>query len=206
MRIGIISDIHGNVSGLEQALEAMGQVDEILCAGDLVYQYRFSNEVIEIVRSLGVKCVRGNHEDIIISHHGANLRASGTIKPENLRYITNLPIRFEEQIDGKKFYMVHGSPWDPLREYVMPQDRRIEQMKEIDADVVVMGHTHFPMVRKVGKVLVINPGSCGDPRDHSYGLRLTFAVLDTETGEAEIRVIEEAEGPSTEGLALFTGV
>lgn len=193
MRIGIVSDVHCNLRGLELAIEGMGEVDHILCAGDLVYQYRFSNEVIELARRLRIKSVLGNHEAIILSRYGERMRSSGVIKPENMEFLTNLPICLEEQLDGKKFYVVHGSPWEPLREYLMPDDRKIERLKDIDADVVVLGHTHFAMIRQVGNVTVINPGSCGDPRDYNYGLRLTYAVMDTVTGEAKIEVIETPE-------------
>ena len=45
MRIGIVSDIHGNMAGLLRAVELMGEVDELLCLGDSIYDYRFSNDV-----------------------------------------------------------------------------------------------------------------------------------------------------------------
>ena len=51
MRLGIVSDIHCNIDALKLALERMGRVDELLCAGDAFYEYRFSNEVIELLRS-----------------------------------------------------------------------------------------------------------------------------------------------------------
>ena len=50
MRLGIISDIHCNHEALRIALDRMGPVDELLCAGDAVYQFRFSNEVMRILR------------------------------------------------------------------------------------------------------------------------------------------------------------
>ena len=50
MRLGIISDVHCNHEALRIALDRMGPVDELLCAGDAVYQFRFSNEVMGILR------------------------------------------------------------------------------------------------------------------------------------------------------------
>ena len=55
MRIGIVSDIHCNHEALRVALERMGDVDELLCAGDSVYQFRFSNEVMALLRERGAR-------------------------------------------------------------------------------------------------------------------------------------------------------
>ena len=51
----------------------------------------------------------------------------------------------------------------------------------LDARFVLYGHTHMQVARRVGDVLVVNPGSAGDARDHANGRRLSFAVLDTDT-------------------------
>jgi len=53
---------------------------------------------------------------------------------------------------------------------------------------VLYGHTHAQVVRRFGRVLVINPGSAGDARDHRNGRRLSCAVLDTVS--EEVRVID----------------
>ena len=45
---------------------------------------------------------------------------------------------------------------------------------------MLYGHTHMQVAERVGGVLVVNPGSAGDARDHANGRRLSFAVLDTE--------------------------
>ena len=43
VRLGIVSDIHSNAAGLQQALDLMGYIDELLCLGDAIFEYRFSN-------------------------------------------------------------------------------------------------------------------------------------------------------------------
>ena len=53
MRIGLVSDVHCNAPGLEAALVQLGTLDLLLCAGDIVLQYRFSDEVIAL-QSAGV--------------------------------------------------------------------------------------------------------------------------------------------------------
>ena len=50
-------------------------------------------------------------------------------------------------------------------------------------DYIVIGHTHMQMAQRVGRALLINPGSAGDARDHRNGQRLSYAVLDTSTDE-----------------------
>ena len=51
MKVGIVSDIHCNAAGLAQALALMGDIDELICLGDSIYEYRFSNEVVRILRA-----------------------------------------------------------------------------------------------------------------------------------------------------------
>ena len=46
LKVGIVSDLHCNLEGLDLALQAMGDVDELLCLGDSIFEYRFSNEVV----------------------------------------------------------------------------------------------------------------------------------------------------------------
>ena len=67
MRLGIVSDVHCNADGLRLAIEHMGPIDELLCAGDIVYQYRFGNDVIEVLREYGARNVLGNHDVTLLS-------------------------------------------------------------------------------------------------------------------------------------------
>ncbi len=60
MRIGIVSDIHGNINGLDTALERMGSVDQVWCAGDAFDQYRFSNEVVGRLREIRARYILGS--------------------------------------------------------------------------------------------------------------------------------------------------
>ena len=53
MLLGIVSDLHCNIQGLDKALELMGDVDQVLCLGDTIYEYRFSNEVIARLIEIG---------------------------------------------------------------------------------------------------------------------------------------------------------
>ena len=59
MRLGIVSDIHCNIEALNSAIERMGAIDELLCAGDACYQFRFSNDVAARLKEIGACYVFG---------------------------------------------------------------------------------------------------------------------------------------------------
>lgn len=74
MKIGIVSDLHCNHHGLQRALDIIGDVDELICLGDSIYEYRFSNEVVRILRDRGAHVILGNHEEGFLGPHGARAR------------------------------------------------------------------------------------------------------------------------------------
>lgn len=182
MRIGIISDIHGNHEALRIGLERMGDVDELLCAGDAVYQFRFSNEVMRTLRERGAHYVLGNHEATLLGKWAERARSAEWVDADELRYMGAQPYRIDTVVDGKRLLMVHGSPFEPAYEYLYPNSPTLSRLADIDADYVVLGHTHYQMSLRIGRALVINPGSTGEARDARNGFQLSFAVLDTASG------------------------
>ncbi len=93
------------------------------------------------------------------------------------------PLRLETRIDGKSLLMVHGSPFEPRNEYLYPNSASLSKLAALDYDYVVLGHTHYQMAERIGRSLVINPGSAGEARDARNAFRLSYAVLDTASGE-----------------------
>ncbi len=63
MKLGIVSDIHCNGAGLAQALALMGDIDELICLGDSIYEYRFSNDVVRLLKDREAQVIVGNHEE-----------------------------------------------------------------------------------------------------------------------------------------------
>jgi putative phosphoesterase len=183
MRIGIIADVHCNHEGLRLALEQMDDVDELVCAGDAVYQFRFSNEVVEMLRDRDARYVIGNHEETLLGPWGERARAADWVRQDLMQYASQRPARIDARIDGKQLVVFHGSPSEPRYEYIYPNSASIVKFAEVDADYVIVGHTHYQMARRVGRALVINPGSAGEARDPRNGFRLSCAVLDTASGE-----------------------
>ena len=186
MRVGIVSDIHCNEAGLTRALSLMGDVDELVCLGDSIYEYRFSNEVVRILKQREAQVIVGNHEECFFGPLGVRARARDGIDPELAAWLASQPHRRELTVGGKTLLLVHSTPWEPRGTYVHPESGLLARFAEAEADIVFYGHTHEQLVRRVGKVLVINPGSAGEARDHRNGRQLSCAVLDTASEEVQL--------------------
>jgi len=183
MRLGIISDVHCNAPALRLAIQRMGAVDELLCAGDSIFEYRFSNEVIDLLRDNGARFVLGNHETVFLGPQGVRARGAANVRADLVEYMAQQPLSLDVNVGGKRLVMVHASPLEPNTQYVFPGSPELRRLSEIEADYIVLGHTHTQMAERAGRALVINPGSGGDPRDLANGRRLSYAVLDTASGE-----------------------
>jgi putative phosphoesterase len=190
LKLGLFSDIHCNLTGLQRALELLDDCDELLCAGDILYQYRFSGEVLATLRDHNVHAIVGNHDRTILYVPSHPLRSSPKVDPADLRYLGEIPDTLSLRLGGTDIAMFHGSPWDNVRtasaHYVYPANQAdMKRVAQVPADIVVLGHTHQAFSAWVNGTLIVNPGSCGESRDPS-GL-LTCAALDVASGEVAIR-------------------
>jgi putative phosphoesterase len=188
MRVGIVSDIHCNAAGLARALDLMGDIDELICLGDSIYEYRFSNEVVRLLKQREAQVIVGNHEECFFGPQGVRARAREGVDPALAEWLAGRPHRRELAIGGKRLLLVHSTPWEPRGTYVHPGSSLLARFAEAEADFVLYGHTHQQVVRRFGAVLVINPGSTGEARDHRNGHQLSCAVLDTAS--EEVRVLD----------------
>lgn len=186
MRLGIVSDIHSNHAGLARALELMGPVDELLCLGDCIFDYRFCNETVGLLRERGAITILGNHEEAFFSPGGERARTQDWIDRDHLAWLASRPREILLEYGETRVLMVHSTPWQPRGEYIMPKSPKLERFAEADADIVLYGHTHHQVVRQVEDVLVVNPGSTGDGRDARNDRQLSFAVVDTATRNVSI--------------------
>jgi putative phosphoesterase len=190
LKLGLLSDIHCHLDALERTLALLEDCDDVLCAGDIVYQYRFSNEVLELLRFRGVHSILGNHDKIVLHSPNHPLRQSASVGPSYLKYLGSLPNDLSLKFGDVQVRMFHGSPWDDregrVTPYIYPQDtQQLRRLAEVSADVIVLGHTHVPFVHLLDRTLIVNPGSCSEPRDGTN--TPSCAVLDTQSLEVEFR-------------------
>lgn len=194
MKIGIISDIHSNIYGLKAVLEQLKETDLILCAGDITGYYTFPNEVLDLLKDKDVKFIKGNFDQFILNGYSSNelIQESidftrSVITPENLDILKTAPTQLEFIFDHIKIAIFHGSPWQ-VDEYINPDYDQFDKFQKVDADLIILGHTHKPMIYEIGSKIVVNPGSCGQPRD--FDTRASFAIFDTQTSKAELNRVE----------------
>lgn len=208
MRILVISDIHANLTAFSAVLEDAKPYEGVWCLGDVVGYGPDPNECVERLRSLpGLKCVKGNHDaailgeiDINAFNHEARLSLdwlASKLRVENRRWLSSL----EEKLVFDNITLVHGSPRNPVWEYIMDVRTARDNMPEFTTGLCMVGHTHIPCIfqmtneslestRMFGMIpgvsftldgrVILNPGSVGQPRDHDP--RASYMIFDTESG------------------------
>ncbi len=200
MKVLIISDVHANLWALRAVLHDAGPVDHVLCAGDTVSYGPDPRATLDTLRARGVIAVRGNHDQAVAC--GTDPRASPAKQPLALAlrewtrsqleatdgaWLARLPLHLTWEIAGTRFALLHATPRDPLFDYRLRPDAPAELVSEltagVDADVLVLGHTHWPLVRAGGDLQVVNPGSVGQPLDGDP--RAAYALW--EDGEITLR-------------------
>jgi len=190
VRIAIIADIHGNLEALEAVLKDISNknVDDIVCLGDLVGYAANPNEVVDLIKKKGIRCIKGNHDLNAVTLEKLdwfNERAQEALKftnkvltEENKKFLMDLPETLELK-DKNKLFAVHGSPKDPLYEYLDPtvdEDLIKDMLDEQKADVLVCAHTHLPDLKRFELKVFLNPGSVGQPRNNNS--KSQYAILD----------------------------
>ncbi len=208
MRIAVVSDIHSNLPALEAVLGAVGDtVDRLWVLGDIVGYGAEPDSVVERLRASEAVAVRGNHDHVAAGNEGADWFnaiarsavewTARVISPVTRTWLAELPIRREES----GFTLVHGSPRDPLWEYVTDRVVAGEAMAAMTTARGLFGHTHLPRafvaddggMREIvaddgsalelgGQRALLNPGSVGQPRDGDP--RAAYLIMDTDDDRA----------------------
>lgn len=133
MIIALLADIHSNLEAFEAVLDHMGRVDQVWSVGDLVGYGAKPNEVVSLARRLEVVSVMGNHDQAAVTNNTWRFNPYTTraihlthrmLKRENLSFLKSLPQFLRLTMKNVEFYLVHGSPSDPLNEYVHPEVAR----------------------------------------------------------------------------------
>jgi putative phosphoesterase len=185
VKLGLVSDAHGNAEALDLALTALEpRVDAILFAGDAFSDHRFSNEVVARLLDVEATYVLGNHEVSLLGPAGRAAREAPHVRSQLLEHVRSRPSEAVLATGGRRVLMVHASPWSPRYQYLTPASRELDRCDELDVDFLVIGHSHLPFARRVGRTLVVNPGAVGRS-DRPDSDDVGYAVLDTDSGQVE---------------------
>lgn len=215
----IVSDIHANIAALEAVLadiDGLG-VRRIVCLGDVV---GYGPDPVPCAERIMARCkwtLMGNHDIALFEGSaGFNPSARGAIDwtrdllfsaaerdpaaRRRCRFLRDLPLQHEE--GGNLF--VHGSPRDPWREYIFPDEARLPKARKKFREIfprferfLFVGHTHIPCViteegfvatstelgnqwkRPPGVKAIVNVGSVGQPRDRDS--RACYLVVEGDS-------------------------
>ncbi|MBN9436443.1 metallophosphoesterase family protein [Bosea sp. (in: a-proteobacteria)] len=192
MKLVIISDIHGNLDALRALPESF---DELWVLGDLVNYGPQPREVVEDLVARASLIVQGNHDHAVghddDSRWSARYRTMSEISrrhtaaaltEEQKAYLRDLPVHAHAEREGVRFQLTHGTPSDPHYGKCAAEDWPRE-LEAVEADVLLVGHSHVPFLGRFGSKTVLNPGSIGQPRAGSP--EASYAVW--EDGEFSLR-------------------
>jgi len=175
MKIVIISDLHGNYDALT-ALPEVG--DELWVLGDIVNYGPLPAETVSWVRNHSQVVIRGNHDDSV--GHDRDPRCTpryhemaestrkyslAQLSQGDKEYLRDLPLRRTVERDGVSFYLCHAIPSNPLYGYCPEESERWkDEVAEVKANFLLVGHTHTPFIKKIRTTTIVNPGSLGQPK------------------------------------------
>jgi len=219
MRIAVISDIHANLAAFQAVLKDMGTVDETWCLGDVVGYGPDPNECIELLcKQEPHVCIAGNNDwaalgrletaDFNADAEFAALWTRDHLTPANRAYLESRP----ERVPKGDFTLVHGSPRDPIWEYLLSAGAARDNFPLFATPYCFVGHSHIPIIFRQGlaindspeiqagtvsvpinldqRRLIINPGSVGQPRDGNPDA--SYVILDTEAHTVTYRRVPYA--------------
>jgi diadenosine tetraphosphatase ApaH/serine/threonine PP2A family protein phosphatase len=203
MRVAVLSDIHANLAALDAVLAVMPSVDGVWQLGDVVGYGPDPDEVVARLRDIGAKGVRGNHdaaalgglemESFNVDARRAMEWTRGVITDATRAWLGSLP----ELLELEGFTLVHGSPRDPVWEYVITTPVARAAIAAMPTAFGLNGHTHVPVayldedgrletmspgsgsrITVEGRRALLNPGSVGQPRDGIPAA--SWLLLDTD--------------------------
>ncbi len=205
--VAVITDIHGNLPALRAALARIAElgIEHVFCGGDLVGYGPHPNEVCALIAARAIPTIYGNYDyaiardepDCGCAYITAHDRELGQLSVDWTLAHTNrdskdlmrgLPFDLHFPVGDVDVHLVHGSP-RKVNEYLFEDKpaRLYERLAAAESDqVLVFGHTHKPWVHEYGRVLFVNCGSVGKPKDGDP--RGAFAVLAPSAGTVAVSI------------------
>ena len=207
MRIAAIADIHSNIYSLNEVLLDIDSrnVDLIVCLGDLVGYATYPNEVIDTIRESRILTIKGNYDEAVGDElmvcgcdypdpkdaENAGISLNWTIdetREDNKEFLKSLPMEVDMNFEGKSIKFVHGSP-RMINEYLKEDSIEAEEiMDNLEADILVCGHTHKPYYKMYGSKLLVNTGSAGKPKTGNP--KANYVVIDLYGENTEVEIYE----------------
>jgi len=180
MRVGLISDLHGNLVALDAVLGECRRlgVDQIVCLGDVATLGPHPREVLARLRDLGCPCILGNHDDFLLDPALVDAYTEAPvivaaidwcrarIDDEDLAFLRTFRRDLELDLGGGlRLYLFHGSPASHTTDLLAttPPESLDELLAGHRAEVHACGHTHIQMLRQHRGAWIVNPGSVGMP-------------------------------------------
>jgi predicted phosphodiesterase len=211
MRVAVLSDVHSNLHALEAVLAEVdaGRFDALWFLGDLVGYGPRPNECAALLQERAAICLAGNHDlvvlgripiDSFVGEAAAAARWTQDVLDENARSFLDA---LEPQAVGPDAELFHGSPCDPVWEYVLGDAVAAAAFARTTAPLVLIGHSHVALEISNGDDLrgeqehagtelelgrlrrLLNPGSVGQPRDGDR--RAAWLEIDIAAARATFR-------------------
>jgi predicted phosphodiesterase len=172
-----MADVHGNLAALEAVLA--DPHDVLICLGDTVGYGPEPGACVRRIMARAQLILRGDHDHALatdtiprcapsvqwLAEATAQLGEAQLSACERAA-LAELPLRASRTIDGVRYHMVHATPSDPLYRYLEPlSDAWEDEVQELDAGLVLVGHTHLQFRREVAGRTILSPGSVGQPKD-----------------------------------------
>jgi putative phosphoesterase len=178
MRIGLISDIHGNRLALDAVVAELERegVDRIVCLGDVAVGPQPA-EALEGIRELGCPVVMGNWDAAFLEgmpetrdEVGRKLVEIGEwwvsfLSPDDAEFMRSFAPTVDLDLDGMQAVCFHGSP-QSYNDWIFATTSEEElrpMLDGFDLPVFIGGHTHLQMIRRFKEAVIVNPGSVGLP-------------------------------------------
>jgi len=178
MRVGLISDIHGNRPALDAVLAELERegVDRYVCLGDVAVGPQ-PEEALAGIRELGCPVVMGNWDAAFLNgmpemkdEVGRMLVETAEwwaskLSTEERDFMKSFLPTLELDLDGQKALCFHGSP-NPYDHWIFattPDEELRPMLDGFNQPVLIGGHTHLQMLRRYEDSVLVNPGSVGLP-------------------------------------------
>ena len=213
MRYAVIADIHANLEAFEVVLADTKEqkCTHYCCLGDVVGYNANPKECLDIVRSMGMPCVKGNHDEYCSSEEdleGFNPHAAEAVNwtrkqlsAEDRKWLRDL--KYVRLVAS--FSIVHATLDGPQRwGYVFDKLAAAASFTYQNTSVCFFGHTHVPvafvrdsMVRggtyskfkvEPGKKYFVNVGAVGQPRDGNP--KAAYVIYDLNESSIELRRLD----------------